>query len=425
MQDEQARPANTAAATTPRTNEFKGQTLLVVSAAIGLAASMNAMMIYSLGSFIGPLESEFGWARGDISLAVTILTMGLFLVGPVVGTACDRFGAAAVGSASLASFGLLLLAMAATLESLLGLWTFFFLMALAGAGSTPIVLARPISAAFDRQRGLALGIVLTGAGLGGFWLPNFVTEVVARSGWRSAYACLALFALFAAPVVYFGFKPTERRAAVATAAGNAPDTRGFTLREARATAAFWAMSALAVSMAIGIGGMMVHLVPLFRDLGATPVDAAATASVMGIASVVGRLAVGGCLDHFIPHRVAVTVLALGMLGLLLLRLGGLDYAVAGVMLIGLLLGAELDMLAFLTTRLFGQRAFGAIYGWFYSIYALGFGVSPFLIGRLRDSTGSYDSAMTISVAVLVLAIFSAVLLGQRTPAADTPGPGSR
>jgi MFS family permease len=425
MQDEQARPANTAAATTPRTNEFRGQTLLVVSAAIGLAASMNAMMVYSLGSFIGPLENEFGWARGDISLAVTVLTMGLFLVGPVVGTACDRFGAAAVGSASLASFGLLLLAMAATLESLLGLWTFFFLMALAGAGSTPIVLARPISAAFDRQRGLALGIVLTGAGLGGFWLPNFVTEVVARSGWRSAYACLALFALTAAPVVYFGFKPTERRAAVATAAGNAPATRGFTLREARATAAFWAMSALAVSMAIGIGGMMVHLVPLFRDLGATPADAAATASVMGIASVVGRLAVGGCLDHFIPHRVAVTVLALGMLGLLLLRVGGLDYAVAGVMLIGLLLGAELDMLAFLTTRLFGQRAFGAIYGWFYSIYALGFGVSPFLIGRLRDSTGSYDSAITISVAVLVLAIFSAVLLGQRTPAADTHGPGSR
>ena len=415
MSDEQSRPAHTAAATTSRTNEFKGRTLLVVSAAIGLAASMNAMMIYSLGAFIGPLESEFGWPRGDISLAVTVLTMGLFLAGPVVGTACDRFGAAAVGSASLAAFGLLLLAMAATLESLVGLWTFFFLIALAGAGSTPIVLARPISAAFDRQRGLALGIVLTGAGLGGFWLPNFVTEVVTRSGWRSAYACLALFAVCAAPVVYFGFKPTERRAAVATAAGSAPATRGFTRREARATAAFWAMSALAVSMAMGIGGMMVHLVPLFRDLGATPADAAATASVMGIASVVGRLAVGACLDHFIPHRVAVTVLALGMLGLLLLRIGGLDYAVAGVMLIGLLLGAELDMLAFLTTRLFGQRAFGAIYGWFYSIYALGFGVSPFLIGRLRDATGSYDSAMTISVGVLVGAVFSALLLGRRLP----------
>lgn len=415
MSDEQISLAKTGETPAANANEFKGRTLLVASATIGLAASMNAMMIYSLGAFIGPLESEFGWPRGDISFAVTVLATGLFLVGPVVGTACDRFGAAVVGSASLAAFGLLLLAMAATLESLLGLWSFFFVFALVGAGSTPIVLARPISAAFDRQRGLALGIVLTGAGLGGFWLPSFVTEVVAHSGWRGAYSSLALIALFAAPVVYFGFKPTERRVAVASAAGSAPATHGLTLREARATAAFWTMSALAVSMAIGIGGMMVHLVPLFRDLGATPADAAATASVMGIASVVGRLAVGGCLDHFIPHRVAVTVLALGMLGLLLLRVGGLDYAVAGVMLIGLLLGAELDMLAFLTTRLFGQRAFGAIYGWFYSIYALGFGVSPFLIGRLRDASGSYDSAMTISMAVLVVAIVSAVLLGKRTP----------
>jgi MFS family permease len=387
----------------------------VASAAIGLAASMNAMMIYSLGAFIGPLESEFGWPRGDISLAVTVLTIGLFIAGPIVGAACDRVGAATVGSASLAAFGLLLLAMAATLQSLAGLWTFFFLIALAGAGSTPIVLARPISAAFARQRGLALGVVLTGAGLGGFWLPNFVTEVVSRSGWRGAYACLALIALIAAPVVYLGFKPAERREAMAMAKGNAPAAPGLTLREARATAAFWAMSALGVSMAMGIGGIMVHLVPLFRDLGATPADAAATASVMGIASVVGRLAVGVCLDRFTPHRVAVTVLALGMLGVLLLRLGGLDYAVAGVMLIGLLLGAELDMLAFLTARLFGQRAFGAIYGWCYSIYALGFGVSPFLIGRLRDASGSYNSAMTISMGVLVVAIFSAVLLGRRTP----------
>lgn len=402
----------------PRTNEFKGRTLLVVSAAIGLAASMNAMMVYSLGSFIGPLENEFGWARGDISLAVTILTMGLFLAGPVVGTACDRFGASVVGSLSLTAFGLLLLTMAATLESLTGLWTFFFLIALAGAGSTPIVLARPISAAFDRQRGLALGIVLTGAGLGGFWLPNFVTEVVSRAGWRGAYSCLALVALFAAPVVYLGFKPTERRAAAAMTAGSTPTARGFTLRKARGTAAFWAISALAVSMAMGIGGVMVHLVPLFRDLGATPAAAAATASLMGIASVVGRLVVGLCLDRFTPHRVAVTVLALGMLGVLLVRIGGLDYAVGGVMLIGLLLGAELDMLAFLTARLFGQRAFGAIYGWFYSIYALGFGVSPFIVGRLRDTSGSYDSSLTISMAVLVAAIFSAVLLGKRTPRAD-------
>jgi MFS family permease len=90
--------------------------LLILSAAIGLSASMNAVMLYSIGSFIGPLESEFGWARGDISLAATLLTFGLFLAGPIIGLACDRWGAAVVGSLSLVGFAALLLMMANSLH---------------------------------------------------------------------------------------------------------------------------------------------------------------------------------------------------------------------------------------------------------------------------------------------------------------------
>ncbi len=390
--------------------EFHGNLLLLASAAIGLSISMNAAMIYSLGSFIGPLEGEFGWARGDISLAATALTCGLFLAGPMVGLACDRFGAAVTGASSLVGFAMVLLTIAATLDSLRELWLLYFLCALAGAGSTPIVLLRPVSAAFDRQRGLALGIALTGAGLTAFWIPNVITALVANSGWRGAYAGLALIALLIAPVVFLGFRSSERR--VHLRVGSTARMGGSSIRQARRSAAFWWMSAMAVAMALGIGGVVVHLVPMFLDLGMTPATAAGTASVMGIASVAGRLAVGFCLDRFPPHRVAMAVLVLGILGLFILQAGA-GYAVAGVVLIGLLLGAELDMLAFLTTRLFGHLAFGAIYGWFYSIFALGFGIGPFLIGRLRDASGSYGPATGISVVVLLLAVGSAWAIGQQ------------
>lgn len=391
-------------------NEFRGRLLLIASAAIGLSISMNAAMVYSLGSFIGPLESEFGWARGDISLAVTALTIGLFLAGPVVGMACDRFGAGVIGASSLVGFAGMLLTIAGSLDSLSELWLFYFLCALVGAGSTPIVLLRPVSAAFDRQRGLALGIALTGAGLTAFWIPNVVTHVIAQAGWRGAYASLALIALLVAPVVFFGFRSAERR--VRVAGGSTAAVDGTTMRLARRSAAFWWMSALAIAMALGIGGVVVHLVPMFRDLGMTPAAAAGTASAMGIASVVGRLGVGICLDRFPAHGVAMAVLGLGMLGLLSLQ-GGAAYALPGVVLIGLLLGAELDMLAFLTTRLFGQRAFGAIYGWFYSIYALGFGLGPFLIGRLRDASGSYGLGTALSIVMLMFAVGAAWALGKR------------
>src|SRR3546814_14951565 len=116
---------------------------------------MTATMFYSLGAFIPSLQAQFGWARGDISLAVTIMTIGLFLSGPLVGRLCDPFGAAAVGSISLASHGIAVVVLALTVDSIGWFWIGYFVIAVLGAGSPPYVLVCPITASFDRRRGIA------------------------------------------------------------------------------------------------------------------------------------------------------------------------------------------------------------------------------------------------------------------------------
>jgi len=385
--------------------EFEANRLLLVSAFIGLTASMNAVMIYSLGSFIDPLNAEFGWDRSSISLAVLVLTFGVFLAGPVVGRLADRFGAAAVGALSLLAYGLIVLTMSLTLVSFASLLVAYFLVALAGAGSTPIVLVRPITARFDRRRGIALGIALTGAGLAGFWVPIAVTEVTTAFGWQAGYWVIAACAFAAAPVVWFGFGPYERQARVAGKV--VADEPGLTLREARRTPAFWLATLLAIAMALGIGGLIVHLIPLFKDFGVDARTAARLTAIIGIASAVGRLVIGLALDRFSPRLVTTAVLVMGASGVAMLTLGTIATAALAVMLIGLLLGAELDLLAYLASRRFGQKAFGAIYGWLYSMYALGFGLSPFLIGLSRDTFGSYDVAVMLSVGFLVIAALAA------------------
>lgn len=392
-------------------DEFSGRKLLVLSAFLGLTTSMNAMMIYALGSFIAPLQAEFGWARGDISFAVSVLTFAVFLFGPVAGRLCDRFGAAMVGAASLLCYGLAVVLMTFVINSLASLWAAFFIVALLGVGSTPIVLVRPITAGFDRRRGLALGIALTGAGLAGFWVPNLTTSVIASHGWRAGYWAMGALAMCAAPIVWFGFGPWERRAAVAAQA-NTPET-GLSFQDARRTSSFWFASALAFAMALGVGGMIVHLIPLFQDMGADAKAAARLASVLGIASAAGRLLIGLCLDRFTAAWVTIIVLMMGAAGLAILYIGSLSLSLPAVVLIGLLLGAELDLLAYLASRQFGQRAFGAIYGWFYAMYSLGFGLSPFVIGNLYDRFGSYDAALVGSIACLAIAALA--VLGVRTP----------
>jgi len=392
-------------------DEFSGRKLLVLSAFLGLTTSMNAMMIYALGSFIAPLQAEFGWARGDISFAVSVLTFAVFLFGPMAGRLCDRFGAAMVGAASLLCYGVAVILMTFVINSLASLWAAFFIVALLGVGSTPIVLVRPITAGFDRRRGLALGIALTGAGLAGFWVPNLTTSVIASHGWRAGYWTMGALAMCAAPIVWFGFGPSERRAAVA-AQTDALKT-GLSFQDARRTSGFWFASALAFAMALGVGGMIVHLIPLFQDMGADAKAAARLASVLGIASAAGRLLIGLCLDRFAATWVTITVLMMGAGGLAILYIGTLSLGLPAVILIGLLLGAELDLLAYLASRQFGQGAFGAIYGWFYAMYSLGFGLSPFVIGNLYDRFGSYDAALVGSIACLALAALA--VLGVRTP----------
>lgn len=392
-------------------DEFSGHRLLVFSAFLGLTTSMNAVMIYSLGSFIGPLNAEFGWDRGSISFAVSVLTFAVFLFGPIAGRLCDRFGAAAVGSLSLLGYGLAVVAMTFLVSNLTGFWFAYFLIAMLGVGSTPIVLVRPITAGFDRRRGIALGIALTGAGLAGFWVPNLVTEVSSSFGWRAGYWVIGSLAMLVAPLVWFGIGPSERRAAIAAASEGTK--AGLTMREARSTPTFWLASVLAITMALGVGGMIVHLIPLFQDLGADARAAARLASIVGVASAIGRITIGLCLDRFPAPLVSVVVLVMGAMGIALLGIGGLSFGLVAVALIGLLLGAELDLLAYMASRLFGQRSFGAIYGWLYSMYSIGFGLSPFLIGRLHDRFGSYDYALAGSVVCLMIAAIA--VLGLRAP----------
>src|SRR3546814_3681314 len=101
-----------------------------------------------------------------------------------------------------------------------------------------------MAAAFKRQRGLALGIALTGAGLAGFWVPQLVAIVTEAAGWRAAYLALAGIASATAPIVWFGFRSVPQgRKPRATAAPLA----GMTAAEARRTGRFWLLTIISRS----------------------------------------------------------------------------------------------------------------------------------------------------------------------------------
>ncbi|MEY4722099.1 MAG: hypothetical protein RIQ46_1824 [Pseudomonadota bacterium] len=378
---------------------------LLAAAALGLTVGLLPGLFYSMGVFMPAWEAEFGWSRGDMSLALTLATVAMFLFGTLAGRLGDQFGAANVGPLSLFAYGAILALLPLLISDVRHLWAGYVVLAIVGVPSSAIIMIRPITAAFDARRGIAMGIALTGAGIAGFWVPQFVGYLIELGGWRMAMTALGALPCLAAPLVWLGF----RGAGEGVARKNA-DEHGIEFRPALRMPQFWILSVMAVGMSLGVGGLLVHFVPLLTDLGADAVRAAEIVSLLGLASVGGRIGVGLLLDRLATTPVVVGTLLLAASGALLLYLFGLAYAPLAVMLVGLAAGAEVDLIAYLCSRNFGVRSYGAIYGWQYSVFALGYGFSPFLVGLMRDSAGNYDVALLVSaVAILTAGILAPFL----------------
>ena len=371
---------------------------LLAAAALGLTVGMLPGLFYSMGVFMPAWEAEFGWSRGDMSFSLTLATVSMFLFGTVAGRIGDRFGAANVGPLSLFAYGIILTLLPLLISDVWHLWTGYIVLAIVGVPSSAIIMIRPITAAFDARRGIAMGIALTGAGIAGFWVPQLVGYLIELRGWRTAMMALGALPCLAAPFVWLGFRGTGEAAVRRNAAEH-----GIEFRAALRMRQFWILSLMAIGMSLGVGGLLVHFVPLLTDLGADSVRAAEIASLLGLASVCGRIGVGLLLDRFSATLVAVATLLVAASGALLLYMFGLSFAPLAVMLIGLAAGAEVDLIAYLCSRHFGVRSYGAIYGWQYSVFVLGYGFSPFLVGLMRDSLGNYDLALLVSATAIVSA----------------------
>lgn len=385
--------------------ELRENAGLIAAAALGLTVGMLQGLFYSMGTLIPAWEGEFGWSRGDMSLALTVATVAMFFSGTYAGRLGDRYGAARVGALSLALYGAVMMLLAVVLQEIWQLWAGYALLAVVGVASSAIVLMRPITAAFDARRGIAMGIALTGGGIAGFWVPQFFAYIIAFDGWRTAMVAMGALSCLAAPLVWLGFRGYESRASETKVEQIGPE-----FAEAIRQPAFWILSSMAIAMSLGVGGLVVHFAPLFQDLGASAIRAAEIASLLGLASVTGRLGVGFLLDRFSATTVTFVTLTTAAMGAVLLFTFGLQFAPLAVVLLGLAAGAEIDLIAYLCSRLFGTRAYGMIYGWQYSVFVLGYGISPFLVGLSRDWVGNYDYALVLSAIAIASAGILAPLL---------------
>ena len=388
--------------------------LVLGGAVVGLIVGNGPMLQFTFGVFLTSLTGAFGANRQTISTALFAGLVANGLTVPLFGRLVDRFGIARVtypavilAAAAIASLGLVK-------TSSTGFILLYAAAGLAWGGQTPLPYARAVVAAFGRRRGLALGIAMAGVGLGSAFVPILAERFIALSGWRQAYALLGLMTLaLGIPAVWL---IGSFRAGTAAQGVSFP---GLSARASAATPAFWLMAGAFFLVTVVASGTTAHLVPLITDTGIARPVAARALGIAGLALIVGRVVGGWLLDRLFAPHVAVGFFLL-LLGGVLILLGSasLPAAFAAAALIGLGLGGEVDLIAYLVSRYFGLRAFGQIYGWLFAIFMFGGGSGPLVMGTVYTHTGSYNAALWLFVGALLIACLLISRLGTYVFATD-------
>jgi MFS family permease len=156
----------------------------------------------------------------------------------------------------------------------------------------------------------------------------------------------------------------------------------------------------------------IHLPAILTDRGSSPQLAAFASSLFGVGLFLGRAGCGYLLDQFFAPRVAVLLFAAVAIGIAFLGLGHAIWsACIAAVLVGLGIGSEVDIIAYLTSRYFGLRSYGAIFGWLWAVFGLSGGLGAYVMGFGLDKTGSYIMPLIGFFSAAILATLLIVTLG--------------
>lgn len=361
-----------------------------------------------------PMSEEFGWERSVISNGLSLETVMVGVSIVVLGFLIDRYGPRTPTVPMSLIFGIGLMTMAALPNNQ---FLFYALCVVIGAGAgavNPVAHSAVVSAWFQDRRGMALGILMAGLGACGVLMPylaNFVLEV---GGWRVAFVIIGATSTIIPTAVYaFVTRMPERHEEERKSARSQGRVAGESIWTiARTYRQFWLLAVAIFLVSSATFGLMSQVIPMTTDKGIAQGVAVVVLSVVSLSSVCARLLVGYLLDRFYAPVIGSIIFALCGAGVVLM-IGSSDPAMlfVGAALIGLGLGAEGDIAAYMVSRYFPQHSYGRVLGFVYFLYAQGAAFGIFMLGQIFSATGSY-SAGTVPIVVLVaVGIVCLLLMG--------------
>jgi MFS family permease len=399
--------------------EWRSHWTLVATGMMGMSFSVIA--INAIGLFMAPLQSTFGWSRAEVTSGLTIFALVAVPLSPVVGGLIDRWGARRLAIPGVLLTSLAFASFSLVEHSLAQWWALWVVYSLVALAVKTTVWTSAVSNTFEASRGLALAVTLSGSAVGAFAVPLCARWLMDQCDWRTAFVAMGigwgLLTLFL--VLAFFREPGGAQLRTQSPYRGPPPAplAGLDFSVAIRSGAFVRIAASVLLNTTLLVAVVVHMVPMLTDSGMTRAQAAAIASLFGIAALVGKILCGWLLDRVPGRPIAIFALALPAAPSLIFLMDTAQPALylIAVVLFGLASGGQVQASTYLVTRYVGMRNYGKIYGVLTSLVAFATGTGPLVAGMIYDAAGSY---WPIFAAGILISAICGFLMSQLGPYPD-------
>lgn len=386
---------------------------IVAGVFLGLVFSIGTFGTYTFGVVSIALSEEFGWSRSQTLLGFTAHNIGIVLGAPLAGILADRYDERGFLIMSTLVFAGLWASLATLSGALVQFYITMLAIPLLAGGCLPLVYSKFIVMWFDRSRGLALGLGLSGVGVGAALVPPAFQLLADGQGWR--FAILATAGAIAivpaiAAILFLRVRPAHLPAERSPTKASSSRQHGLAAVIMSRAMACILLFALMTGVALTAG--VVSLPSILSDSSIHQSLIAAALSVLGVSAIAGRIVGGLLLDRFEARWVVFFIMLGPSLSFVLLSLQPMHWQtiVLAVALLGFALGAEIDVVGYIISRQFDFENFGRLYGLVFGAFVLGGSIGPVLLGFTRDTLGTYSHGLIGLSGLVILSAFVILLL---------------
>lgn len=397
----------------------------VIVAASGFIIWMIGFGVYgTFGIFFKPMLTEFGWSRADTILAHSLGSLTMVLMSIVAGWVTDRLGPQIVVPGFGAFLGISCLLMS-KVNTLWHLYLYHGVLSAIGLSVTATPVMATVARWFVNKRGLMIGIVQAGLGLGGLIIAPLTGGLITAYGWRSTYQVLGIISLVGIilPGLFLRRDPAAMGQYPDGMAGNPSvgDTQvPGRLREAPAalrsiifTRQFLTIAGLYAIFGFCRSTFTAHIVAHVHDLGFSLTDASNVLAVLMVSSIVGRIGMGRFADS-VGNRptfmLSYAATALSLLWIISAKELWSLYLFA--FLFGFGWGAQAVLRFGITAEAFGLASLGLIMGILSIGEAISAALGTYYAGLIFDVMGHYQPVFWMGI---VLSVTGIVLTGFLRP----------